>query len=344
MSDHIALYNKYRPKRFRQLVGQSETAFSLMKGVQDERVSHAYLFLGPRGTGKTSAARIFAAAMNCDATKEGEPCETCESCESIFNGTSLSVLEYDAATHNGVEAIRDITNQASLATHGRRKVIILDEAHSLTPQAFNALLKTLEEPPPGVTFILATTDPNRIPDTAKSRCQKRRFSLVSTDKMTNLISAIVEHEGLELTEEQIASAITEGAGSVRDTISAVESLIGTETVSHNWSHAVVEALATLSTVDVLKTVSQALQDGSGARSLTEEVFSVLRECFFVQMGATSALTTLDWGKREETAKALGPKRTVKAIELLGESIVGMQQGGDARVALEIALARVCALG
>lgn len=342
--EYEALYTRYRPQQFRQLVGQEVVAESLRKSVESGTVSHAYLFSGPRGTGKTSTARILAKAVNCAEPVNGEPCNKCQSCLDITDSVSLDVVEYDAASNSGVDAIREIISRSSLASPGNRKFIILDECHMLSTSAFNALLKTLEEAPGRTVFILATTDPRRVPETILSRCQKRNFKLVAPDQMTDFLGKIIRHAGLEISDEQIGQVILEGGGSVRDTLTALESAVLMGQTKTSWSHVLIEHMVTADTVQVLSTVAEAVKDGTPPRTLAEELFTVLRECFFVQMNATEALTTPDWGKRVAVANGLGPKRTVKAIELLSDAIVGMQSGGDGRINLEVALARFCALG
>lgn len=338
-----ALYTRYRPTRFAHLVGQGDTAESLRRAVESDRVSHAYLFSGPRGCGKTSAARILAKAVNCAAPEAGEPCNQCDSCLDIAAGTSMDVIEYDAASNSGVDAMRDIIARASLASPGKRKFIILDECHMLSNSAFNALLKTLEEAPGRTVFILATTEIRKVPDTAISRCQKRPFRLVPPDLMTLHAERVAKHAGIDVTDEKIASVVAEGAGSVRDMISALEAAAFSNETRTQWAHVLVEHMATADTVEVLRTLSSAVKDGTSPRTLAEELFETLRECFFVQMNASDALTAPDWGNRAKVASDLGARRTVKAIDLLGEAIVGMQSGGDGRVNLEVALARFCHL-
>ena len=170
-----SLYRRYRPSRFSEVRGQEHLVSALRNAVTEDRLGHAYLFSGPRGTGKTSTARILAKVLNCQNPEAGEPCCVCDSCLSIDAGTSFDVHELDAASNNGVDAIRDLISSASLATPGRYKVYILDEVHMLSTAAFNALLKTLEEPPEHVVFILATTEIHKIPETILSRCQRYQF-------------------------------------------------------------------------------------------------------------------------------------------------------------------------
>ena len=174
----VSLYRRFRPGRFDEIRGQDHVVRALRSAVRDDRVSHAYLFSGPRGTGKTSSARILAKALNCEAPVEGEPCGVCTSCVEITQGSSLNVHELDAASNNGVDAMRDLVAHASLGTPGRWKVYIVDEVHMLSTAAANALLKTLEEPPSHVVFVLATTDPQKVPPTIRSRTQHLEFRLL----------------------------------------------------------------------------------------------------------------------------------------------------------------------
>src|SRR6266513_2475330 len=198
-----SLYRRYRPQRFSELRGQDHVSRTLRNAVREGRVAHAYLFSGPRGTGKTSSARILAKVLNCAAPADGEPCGVCESCVEVAAGTSLDVHELDAASNNGVEAMRDLVARAALGTPGRWKVYIVDEVHMLSTAASNALLKTLEEPPGHVVFVLATTDPQRVIPTIRSRTQHFEFRLLSGTALADLVRHVQDDAGLDVPSEAV---------------------------------------------------------------------------------------------------------------------------------------------
>lgn len=340
----VSLYQRYRPQRFADLVGQEIVAESLRRAVAEDRPSHAYLFEGAQGTGKTSTARILAKALNCMSPQEpGEPCNECDSCLDITEGVSMDYNELDMGSAGGVESIREVIQRSGLATPGKWRVVVFDEAHLMSPSAASALLKYLEESPQNVVTILCTTEPHKLLRTVLSRVQRRNFKRADYPVMRAHLDRIVQDLGASVVDADIDAAILEGAGSFRDTLSALESIIETGKAPESHAHKVVQALADADTKTVLAFVAEAIKDGEPPRALAEEVFALLRELFFIQVGAQEVLSTPDWGTRADTARALGPKRTVKAMELLGEAVVGMQMGGDGRVALEIALARFCAL-
>src|SRR3954452_22333590 len=198
-----SLYRRYRPRRFGEVVGQEHVVRALRNAVRDDRVGHAYLFSGPRGTGKTSSARILAMALNCERPLEGEPCGECASCRSVEAGTSYDVHELDAASNNGVDAMRDLIEKAMLGTPGRHKVYILDEVHMLSKAAEAALLKTLEEPPPHVVFVLATTDPQKVSPTIVSRTQHLQFHLLASNELEAHVRWVIDDAGLDVSDEAI---------------------------------------------------------------------------------------------------------------------------------------------
>src|SRR6202453_181648 len=218
----VSLYRRFRPGRFSEIKGQDHVVRALQSAVRDDRVSHAYLFSGPRGTGKTSSARILAKALNCLDSVDGEPCGVCTSCLEIERGTSLDVHELDAASNNGVDAMRDLVSHAALGTPGRWKVYIVDEVHMLSNSAANALLKTLEEPPSHVVFVLATTDPQKVPATIKSRTQHFEFGLLGAEALTDLVRDVNLAAGLDLADEDLSVAVRKGRGSARDALSALD--------------------------------------------------------------------------------------------------------------------------
>lgn len=224
MSDFQSLYRRYRPQRFANVLGQSASE-ALRNSVATNRVNHAYLFSGPRGTGKTSTARILAKAINCPNVDNGEPCCKCQVCIDIAQGTSLDVHELDAASNNGVDAIRNLISTIAISTPGKNKVYILDEAHILTTAASNALLKTLEEPPPNVVFILCTTELKKILPTIRSRAQCFDFTLLDEKTLGGLLENIIEDANLDIDPWDIAPLISKAAGSARDALSVLDEAV-----------------------------------------------------------------------------------------------------------------------
>jgi DNA polymerase-3 subunit gamma/tau len=265
----VSLYRRFRPGRFSELRGQDHVVRALQSAVRDDRVSHAYLFSGPRGTGKTSSARILAKALNCLHPMDGEPCGECVSCVEIARGTSLDVHELDAASNNGVDAMRDLVAHAALGTPGRWKVYIVDEVHMLSNAAANSLLKTLEEPPSHVVFVLATTDPQKVPATIRSRTQHLEFRLLAADTLQSLLESVREQGGLDVNDNSLHAAVRRGHGSARDALSALDQVVasGPAESARPELGSVVSAIAEREAADVLVTLSALLADGWGPQQL-----------------------------------------------------------------------------
>ncbi len=223
LSEYKALYRKWRPVKFEDVVGQSHIVDSLKNSIMTNRIGHAYLFCGTRGTGKTSTAKIFARALNCENSQDGNPCNECPTCRGIIDGSILDVYEIDAASNNGVDNIREIRDEVIYApAHCRYKVYIIDEAHMLTEDAFNALLKTLEEPPTHAIFVLASTEPNRFPVTILSRCQRYDFRRITTDDIARRLSKIADAEEINITPDAVEIIAELGNGSMRDALSIMD--------------------------------------------------------------------------------------------------------------------------
>ncbi len=340
---HQALYRRYRPQRFSEVKGQEPVVRSLRNAAAEDRVSHAYLFSGPRGTGKTSTARILAKVLNCTNPAEGEPCGVCESCVAIEAGNSMDVHELDAASNNGVEAVRDLISRAAIGTPGRTKVYILDEVHMLSTAASNALLKTLEEPPGHVVFILATTDPQKVLPTIKSRTQHLQFNLLGADELAEHLSWVVGDAGLEVTDDALDQVLREGAGSARDTLSALDRVAagggvaeGTESVD-----ALVDAVAERDTGAALLAVSAEVRRGRDPRLVGEGLLGRLRDVFLAAMGADLGhLPDADRAAVTAYAARMSAPAITRALELLGEALVDMRQAPDPRIPLEVALVRL----
>ena len=223
---YVVLARKLRPSRFDDLIGQETTAQTLRNAVLSDRVAHAFLFTGSRGVGKTSAARILTKAVNCLNPNNGEPCNRCENCTEINQNASADVIEIDAASNRGIENIRELRENVNyVPAKCRFKIYIIDEAHMLTLESFNALLKTLEEPPPYVKFILATTDPHKIPPTIISRCQRYDFLRISIKKMADFLEKVVKNENLELSRKAIEMICRNSVGGMRDALTALDQIL-----------------------------------------------------------------------------------------------------------------------
>lgn len=334
------LYRRFRPTRFADLIGQEHVVATLTGAITSGRVSHAYLFSGPRGTGKTTTARLLARALNCTDLDGPEPCGHCESCRTITAGTSLDVTEIDAASHNGVDHIRDLRSSVALTSPGRYKVIVLDEVHMITTAAANALLKTLEEPPAHVVFVLATTEPHRVPATIRSRTQHLQFRLVDSARLRAHLAQVAAAAGLSVDDAVLDAATRAGAGSVRDALSALDaaSLGGADTARDD-GRALVDALGTGDHTAALVAVAAALAAGTEPRALTETAIAGLRDLFLVTQGAAALVGGPDDGSLAARAARYGPARLVAAMTELGDALVRMAAGAEPRVSLEVACVR-----
>ncbi|MDJ0767239.1 MAG: DNA polymerase III subunit gamma/tau [Ilumatobacter sp.] len=338
-----ALYRRYRPRRFDELKGQDHVVKALRDSVASGREGQAYLFSGPRGTGKTSAARILAKVLNCDNEHDGEPCCECESCLAVERGTSYDVHELDAASNNGVDAIRDLVEKASLGTPGRHKVYILDEVHMLSRAAEAALLKTLEEPPPHVVFVLATTDPQKMSDTIRSRTQHLQFHLLPGDTLAAHVKWVADDAGLDLSQAALDAALLQGGGSARDTLSALELLASTGGDVSDVTD-LDEFLAALIDQDagrILTAMGHAVSMGHDPRTITEDIVRHLRNAFLSLMAPELVVMPPDQlDTVAARAQQLGPATLVRAIERLGSALVDMRHAPDPRILVEVALVQL----
>lgn len=224
--NYLTLYRQWRPQTFQEVVGQKNTVTGLKNAVREGRLAHAYLFFGPRGSGKTSVAKIMAKAVNCPNSNNGEPCNTCSSCQDINNGSFMDVLEIDAASNRGIDEIRDLREKVRvLPAQGKKKVYIIDEVHMLTTEAFNALLKTLEEPPDSVIFILATTEAQRVPATVLSRCQRYAFTRLSMTEVIDRLKDVAGEMQIKVSDQAFEVMARRSGGSLRDALSIMEQCI-----------------------------------------------------------------------------------------------------------------------
>ena len=338
-----SLYRRYRPRRFSELKGQDHVVKALRDSVREGREGQAYLFSGPRGTGKTTTARILAKVLNCENVVDGEPCCECESCLAVERGTSYDVHELDAASNNRVDNMRELIERVALGTAGRHKVYILDEVHMLTPGAAATLLKTLEEPPPHVVFVLATTDPQKVIETIRSRTQHLQFHLLPTDTMAEHLRWVADDAGLDLPQAALDAALVQGGGSVRDTLSALELLISTggdvdDVVDLD------EFMLALIERDpgrALTAMGHAVSLGRDPRAVTEALVRHLRNAFLSLMAPELVMLPSDQVDTIAVrAGELGPAVLVRAIETLGTTMVEMRLSPDPRILAEVALVQL----
>ncbi len=307
------------------------------------RQGHAYLFSGPRGTGKTSTARVLAKALNCENLDNGEPCTECKSCRDIEAGRSFDLHELDAASNNKVENMRDLIEKVSLGSPGRTKVYILDEVHMLSTGAENALLKTLEEPPDHVVFVLATTEPHKVVPTIRSRTQHFEFHLLPGEELAEHVRWVAEDAGLNVDDDAIEYALRQGGGSARDTLSALDLVVAAGGVP-DTSNAGLELVTAIGKADAgaaMAAVQHALETGREARTIGEEALDVLRDAFLTSMGAPpEQLNERARAEAAELAQLLSPAAITRSLEQLGEALVEMRQAPDPRVPLEVAVLRL----
>ena len=338
-----SLYRRYRPRRFGEIKGQEHVVRALRDSVARGREGQAYLFSGPRGTGKTTSARILAKVLNCERPVDGEPCCECTSCIEVERGVSYDVHELDAASNNGVEAMRDLIEKANLGTPGRHKVYILDEVHMLSKPAEAALLKTLEEPPSHVVFVLATTDPQKVSDTIRSRTQHLRFHLLDPDTLAEHVRWVASDAGLDISDEAVAAAVSQGAGSARDALSALELIAssGGDVGQQLKFDELVEALIEHEPGQALTAMAAMVNAGHDPRTVTEEFVKHLRNGFLALMAPELVqLPSTQVAALAAQAQRLGAAALVAAIERLGTIMIELRHAPDPRVLVEVALVQL----
>lgn len=359
--DYQALYRKYRPQRFSEIVGQDHIIETLEREIGEGRVAHAYLFAGPRGTGKTTTARVLAKSLNCpDRNSEGEPCGECLSCVAIAEGSSLDVIELDAASHNSVEDIREMRVSVSTVASvgGAKRVFILDEAHMLSKAAGNALLKTLEEPPEHVHFVLATTEPYKLLDTIRSRSQRFDFRQVPVDVLVAHLRRISASEGYDTADLALAAVARRARGSVRDALSLLEQVaalgegrVQVQGVNRALGLADGEAFSRLSSAitsqdakAALELVAELSSQGVDLRRFVSEALGYFRGVFLAHYApnlaevADEPETTLDeWRK---VAHELPPQEVLRAVDHLSEALLRLREGREERLMVELALLKL----
>jgi DNA polymerase III subunit gamma/tau len=354
-----SLYRKYRPQRFSELVGQEHVTTALRNAVRDGRVGHAYLFSGPRGTGKTTTARLLAKALNCtNLGDDGDPCGVCESCVAIAEGSSLDVIEVDAASRSKVDDMRDLLERvAYLSAGGAKKVYILDEVHMLSTGAEAALLKTLEESPEHVVFVLATTDPLKVAPTIRSRTQHYEFTLYTVDELVGHLADVCEQEGVEADREALTVIARAGAGSMRDSLSLLDQAIAHGRIDVEQVNAlfggtafagrlaVLRAVADEDVAGALVALGELLDAGHEPRRLTEDLLVTVRDAFLLTSARGRVRVDLPADDQEALGalgEQLGAPTLVRTLETLGQAVVDMRgtDAADPRLVLEIALVRL----
>jgi DNA polymerase-3 subunit gamma/tau len=362
VATYQSLYRRHRPQRFAELVGQDHVTTALRNAVRDGRVGHAYLFSGPRGTGKTTTARVLAKALNCtNLGDDGEPCGECESCVAIAEARFLDLFELDAASNNSVENIRDLTDSVHLGmgAGARRKVYLIDEVHMLSAAASNALLKTLEEPPEHVVFVLATTNPEKVLPTIRSRTQHFELTLLSVGQLVALLSDVLAREGVDAEPDALEVLARAAGGSARDALSlldqalahddgslraeAVTGLFGT--TSFEQRAAILDAVAAEDPAGALVGVGELFEAGHDPRRVAEDLLRAARDAFLLHAGGGRVDVDAPPGERErlaELGRTLGNAGSVRAVETLGEAVVDMRgtDAADPRLVLEVALVRL----
>lgn len=358
---YMALYRKFRPDEFEDVKGQDAIVATLKNQIKSERIGHAYMFCGTRGTGKTTVAKIFAKAVNCRHAEEGSPCGECEMCRSIAAGTSMNVIEIDAASNNGVDNIREIREEVSYRpTEGRYKVYIIDEVHMLSIGAFNALLKTLEEPPEYVIFILATTEAHKIPVTILSRCQRYDFKRISIETITARLMELIEKEKWDVEEKAVRYIARMADGSMRDALSLLDQCVSFyigERLTYDHVLEVLGAVDTevfsrllrdllkYDTSAVIRTVDELVMQGRELSQLSADFTWYLRNLLLIRcsddMEEVLDVSTENLERIKEEADLIENDTLMRYIRIFSDLTNQLKFSTQKRVLLEITLIKIC---
>ncbi|MFV1964910.1 MAG: DNA polymerase III subunit gamma/tau [Pirellulaceae bacterium] len=359
---YVVIARRYRPQSFQELVGQEQVAVALSNAISTQRVGHAYLFTGARGIGKTSTARILAKALNCVQGPTPTPCNECDICRSVASGEDVDVLEIDGASNRGIDEIRQLRSNVNIRpSRARYKVYIIDEVHMLTVPAFNALLKTLEEPPAHVKFIFCTTDADKVPVTVLSRCQRFDFPPVEPRRIAERLRFILDEENVPADDEALQLLARRSGGSMRDsqslleqqlsfcgekiTAEAVHRMLGT--ANSGRLSALVAKMVARDAAGVLGEVEQAVLAGVDVGQLAEQLLGYFRDMLAAAIGCEPELMlhseAADYAIVRDTGKQMGIETLLAAIQVLDQSVARMRQSTHIRVLLEMALVRICRL-
>lgn len=351
-----ALYRKWRSRTFDEVIGQEHVTRTLQNALATERVAHAYLFTGPRGTGKTTTARLLAKAVNCVGEGDTKPCGVCSICRAVDEGRLLDMIEIDAASNRGIDEIRDLREKVGFRPgEARVKFYIIDEVHMLTDPAFNALLKTLEEPPPHVIFVLATTEPHKIPATIVSRCQRFDFRRIPLLEISHWLAHIAEAEELKVEPAALEYIARQGSGSMRDAISLLDQLTayGSDTITLTQVQTVLGAVASQVVIELadslidgdlargLDVINRVVGDGTEPRQFTREFVEYLRGLLLLKMGDGSSLLRASvpdetLARMEEQVTRLSPRTLLRATRLFNAAALEMKAGFLPQLPLELA--------
>ena len=354
---YTALYRKFRPQTFEEMVGQEHITRTLRNQIMANRVGHAYLFNGGRGTGKTTSAKVLARAINCLNPKDGEPCNECEICKAALNGSLTDIVEMDAASNNSVEDIRSIREEVNfLPTKAKYRVYIIDEVHMLSQGAFNALLKTLEEPPEHVKFILATTEPQKLPATILSRCQRFDFKRISNEDIIKRLEIVCKESNIEITEGalKIISVLAEGA--MRDALSILErcvqdgennidedkikELVGIPKITH--IHSITEAIIKYNIDEAMESITKVLDEGKDLNNLLWEVIKYIKDILMVKTGQKLTIyNETDFENLKKLADEVSKERAISLINELSKLENDMKSSTQRLIVFEAGIIRLC---
>ena len=354
---YTALYRKFRPQTFEEMVGQEHITRTLRNQIMANRVGHAYLFNGGRGTGKTTSAKVLARAINCLNPKDGEPCNECEICKAALNGSLTDIVEMDAASNNSVEDIRSIREEVNfLPTKAKYRVYIIDEVHMLSQGAFNTLLKTLEEPPEHVKFILATTEPQKLPATILSRCQRFDFKRISNEDIIKRLEIVCKESNIEITKQALNIIASLAEGAMRDALSILErcvqdgennidedkikELVGIPKITH--IHSITEAIIKYNIDEAMESITKVLDEGKDLNNLLWEVIKYIKDILMVKTGQKLTIyNETDFENLKKLADEVSKERAISLINELSKLENDMKSSTQRLIVFEAGIIRLC---